>query len=109
MKLAASGYLIPFLFCYNPAILLQFQDGLLQGMVAIILAALTVFSLSILLYGYYFTELGWSKRVLAFVSTAGFVAYFWAGGIIVGPALGIASLALLTVLQWQKGGKFGGI
>ena len=95
-------YLLPFFFCYNPALLGQFTSGPWLGLLAIVVALLVVASLPMVLYGYYLTELSWPERLLALVSAMGFSSYFFTRGDIWGLVVGAACFLLLTLWQLQK-------
>ncbi len=106
MRLAFPGYLLPILFCYQPALLGQFSSGVLSGVLAIVVAILAIFSAAVLLCGYYFSKLSWLETALAGLSTAGFVAYFFADGKMLSIIAGGACIILLTL--WQLGKRRSG-
>jgi TRAP transporter 4TM/12TM fusion protein len=102
MKLVGSAYLLPFLFCYDPALLLDFNRGLWLGLLSIGVAVLAILSISIFLYRYFLVELGWLETGLAAISAVGFLAYFFTRGDISGVVIGAVCLILLTLWQWVK-------
>ncbi len=103
MRMIASGYLLPFLFCYSPALIAQFEEGgMLQGLISVVVALLVIMSLSILLFRQFFTKLGLIETGLALVSTLGFLGYFFLGENIIYALVGIVCLVLLSILQLRK-------
>ena len=101
----ASGYLLPFMFAYDPALLGHFSSGLSLGLLSVLTAVLTIASLSIVLYGYYLTKLNWMEIGLAALSTIGFLAYFFTRGDMMAVVAGAVCFALLTLSQLLRKSK----
>lgn len=75
VKLAFSGFMIPFLFVYNPAVLGHFSDPL-ATIVATFIAVLSTFiAIIIALYGYSFGKVTLWERVLFTLSASGLFVY----------------------------------
>lgn len=95
-KLALAGFLVPFIYVYNPMLL--FVDAKLLPMIqAIITALIGVFLLAAATIGYYKAKLSWFMRALAF------------GGalLLLVPGtrtdlVGLAVLAVIYILQCKK-------
>jgi len=102
MKLVGSAYLLPFLFCYDPALLLDFNRGPWLGMLSIGVALLAILSISIFLYRHFLVGLGWLETGLVAISAVGFLTYFFTRGDILGVMIGGACLVLLTLWQCVK-------
>jgi TRAP transporter 4TM/12TM fusion protein len=101
LRLVAPAFLLPFLFSYNPALLLQ-SSGLTDCALAIIAALLIFVSFPIVLFGHYLTKVGWAGIGLAAVSVVSLMSYFLTRGRVGGLILGAALFTLLTLWQWKK-------
>ena len=67
MRLALAGYLIPFMFVLNPAMLLQDTDWV--GAISVTLTAIFgVLMLAVAIEGHLMVEVPWAVRLLFFVS-----------------------------------------
>lgn len=99
-KMAMIGYLLPFLFVYNPAILGHFSDPL-STVVALVAVIGIMISLTVVLYGYLFTRVPPWERLLFGLSGAGLFAfvttlnYLFFG-------LGIVLFIPAILHQWRK-------
>jgi TRAP-type uncharacterized transport system fused permease subunit len=100
MRLGIVAYLVPFVFVFHPALILQGTVG--EVVLAVAAAAIAVTLLGIACAGFLFRPLGWTKRGL--VALAGLCLFpppsggLWLAANIVGLALG-----LLLVL-WERNG-----
>lgn len=65
MKLAIVAYLVPFIFAYKPALLLQ--GGIVELIEAIFFAIIGVYILARALEGYLFRPLGFVKRIVLII------------------------------------------
>ena len=69
-KLALAGFLVPYIYVYNPILL--FVDATPLAMVqAVITALIGVFLLAMCTIGYYKTTMPWALRILALVGAVG--------------------------------------
>lgn len=66
MKLALAGFIVPFIFLYNPALVFLGSAGDIAG--SIISALLSVVALGIALENYFLKKLGWMSRILFLIS-----------------------------------------
>lgn len=98
-KLSIVGFIVPFLFVYNPAILGYFEHPV-SGVVALILTVVLIFLLSVALTGYFITRLNPVKRTTAFIGALSLAIYVCTGnvlGLIIGLILGALLLSLQLV------------
>lgn len=102
LKMAGPAYLLPFMFCYDPALLAQFDRGLWLGLLSILVAVLAIITLIIVFFSYYLTKLSWPERGLAVVSWLGFLTYFFTRGNMLTVSVGAAFFILLTLGQLRK-------
>jgi len=65
-RIGLSGYILPFMFIYNPELL--FQGSPLAILKAVITSVIGVFCLSVGLEGYYKKPINWVFRILMFVA-----------------------------------------
>ncbi len=103
LRVVAAAYLLPFMFLYKPALLLQSEQGALWGIITVVVAILIVFCISIITYNHYLARMSRAQMGLAIISTVGFLTYFFTDWGIWGVVVGIACLLLLTL--WQLGRK----
>lgn len=98
LKMAATGFLLPFLFVSNPALLLR-GDGFMDTVIYIGAAALAVLAFSFCLWGYALKKANMEQRILAGAATAGFSLFIiqtqtW--------YLIAGAICLAGVFIWQK-------
>ncbi|MFC2060741.1 TRAP transporter permease [Chloroflexota bacterium] len=92
MKLAIVTYIVPFLFVYNPALLLIGSTGTVA--LAALTAIIGVIAIAAGVAGYLLTNLGWLERVLLLGAGIALIAPGWQTDII---SLGI----LAVIVIWQ--------
>ncbi|MFV9511412.1 TRAP transporter permease [Tepidibacillus sp. LV47] len=101
LKLTVAGFIIPFMFAYNPVILMQTPDGSPVPFDKVILAAITgiigVFALAVAVLNYYRTSLNWLERILFFLA-----AIFMIKPGMITDAIGIGLLAIALFIQIKK-------
>ena len=102
LRLVAPAFLLPFLFSYDSALLLQNSEALVHSLAVIVVALLIFVSLPIILFRHYFTDVGWAEIMLAALSVAGFMSYFLTRGKMAGLVVGGACFILLNLGQWRK-------
>jgi len=102
IKLAAVGYLIPFMFVYDAALLGQFASGGLWGMISVISALTLVCSVAVLLFNYFITKTSWWEKILNMVALGGNLAYFFTKGNQLAIIIGMAGFILLLFVQLIK-------
>jgi TRAP-type uncharacterized transport system fused permease subunit len=104
MRIALAGYVIPFIFVYSPALMLQAGDPMavqlgFYGAVALAmlkaLAAIGLFGIGAI--GFLFTRLAWLEIAVAFVA-----ALCLLGGFAFSDAIGFALAAAVVVCQWRQ-------
>jgi TRAP-type uncharacterized transport system fused permease subunit len=104
MRIALAGYVIPFIFVYSPALMLQAGDPMaaqlgFYGAVALAtfkaLVAIGLFG--IVAIGFLFTRLSWPEIGLAFVA-----ALCLLGDFRFSDTLGFALAAALVLWQWRQ-------
>jgi len=96
MRLAISGFVIPFAFVYSPALLLKGSP--LEIVQASLACGAAVVGLAIAAEGWFGVRLGWATRVLLLASTACLV---WRDGMV--QAVGLAILLAVLVPAWLRG------
>jgi len=94
MKLAAAGFIVPFMFIYSPALLLQGTD-FITVVTAVFSALIGVVALGAAVEGWLFKEANLVQRVGLFASA---ILLIMPGGIT--DAIGIILFAVLGI--WQK-------
>lgn len=102
VKLALAGFLIPFMFIYNPELLLL-SDMSVIGMVRIIITSIIgIFALAISAEGFFFRNINIFSRIVAFASA---VLLIDAGGLtdIIGLMLIVAVMGI--EFFWRKNHK----
>ncbi|GHV26893.1 C4-dicarboxylate ABC transporter [Synergistales bacterium] len=101
-KLALAGFLVPYIYVYNPMLL--FIDAEPMAMVqAIITALIGVFLLAMFTIGFFKAQMNWLLRVLALVGALGLLDPGTLTDII-----GLAILTLIYAAQTIKAKKNGG-
>jgi len=95
MRLGVAGYIVPFAFVYNPALLAQ---GPAQEIVISALAAfLGIGMVAIGLEGYIIDTLNWLQRILLFI---GGLALLMPGGLV--RLVGLCIALLLFFWEWIR-------
>ena len=100
MRLGIVAYLVPFVFVFNPALILKGTAG--EVALALVTAAIAVTLLGIGCAGFLFRPLGWTKRGL--VGLAGLCLFpppsdgLWLAANVIGLALGI------FLIVWERNG-----
>jgi TRAP-type uncharacterized transport system fused permease subunit len=104
MRIALAGYVIPFIFVYSPALMLQAGDPMaarlgFYGAVALaMLKALVAIGLfGIVAIGFLFTRLAWPEIAVAFVA-----ALCLLGEFAFSDTVGFALAAAVVVWQWRQ-------
>jgi len=101
LKLTIAGFIIPFMFAYNPVILMQTFDGSPVQIDKVIIAAVTgllgVFALAVAVLNYYRTPLNVLERVM-FLAAA--ITMIKPG--IVTDIVGISLLAVAILIQIRR-------
>jgi len=93
--IALPAFIIPFTFCYNPALLLQ--GNLVEIVIGIISAAIGVCFIDVCIVGYLRTNVSWALRLIML-----------AGGVMmVIPSYALSAAGLVVgggafLLAWQK-------
>ena len=62
-RLSAAGFVVPYLFVYNPDLLLR-GVGLMDGMVVVTAALICILALSVALEGHFMEPMSWYFRIL---------------------------------------------
>ena len=101
-KLGFAGFMVPFAFCYNPAMMMQGSVGEIISVA--ISAIIGVAIMSAGFQGWLLWKLNWLERI---VFIAGGLLMFIPGTLtdITGLAIAVA-LLLVNVKKWEKGPKF---
>ena len=98
LKMAATGFVLPFFFVANPALLLR-GDSALGTFLSITAAVLSVVSFSYTAWGYCYTLANTPQRVLSCAAAVCFGAYV----IVQNPLfLGAGAILLIAYWMWQK-------
>lgn len=98
MRLAIGGFVLPFLFLYRPALLLQ--GPWYETVWSILMVAVFMFAFIIAVEGFFLKKMKWQERVLAAVSA---VCFLWPVYVLdfVGIVL-FAALILWHVSSYRK-------
>ena len=96
-KICASGFIIPYLFVFDAALLGIFNQGLLRGSLSLVLAILMILSLSALLFNHLFERLNPIQGLLATITVGSAVGYFFTRGNLWFGVVAIASLSAMFV------------
>ena len=98
LKMAATGFVLPFFFVANPALLLR-GDGVFSTILSIAAAVLAVVCFSYTAWGYCYTLASTPQRVLSCAAAVCFSAYV----IVQNPMfLGAGAILLVAYWVWQK-------
>jgi TRAP-type uncharacterized transport system fused permease subunit len=104
MRIALAGYVIPFIFVYSPALMLQAGDPMavqlgFYGAVALAtfkaLVAIGLFG--VVTIGFLFTQLTWREIVVAFVAALCLLGQF-----AFSDTIGFALTAAVVLWQWRQ-------
>lgn len=95
MKLAAAGYIVPFIFIYKPEMVLMGPP--LEVALAIIDSLLAVAALAVAAEGYFRRPLGWLERVFYLAASLAFFVPGWSSRL-----AGLALLALLLAYNLYR-------
>ena len=99
-RLAAAGFILPFIFVANPALLLDFAEPV-RGILTLIATTIAIVLLQATIYGYLLTKLSIIERIAGFASTAGLLA-FCIVGTYIGFSAGIGILIVILLSQRRK-------
>jgi TRAP-type uncharacterized transport system fused permease subunit len=99
-RLSLAGFLLPFLFCLNPALLGRGDTG--EIALAVVTATLGAFALACAVQRYFMGNLSWAKTVLLF---AGSILMLHPG--IETDVAGCALILLCLFTQWRMARKNG--
>ncbi|GHS95815.1 C4-dicarboxylate ABC transporter [Synergistales bacterium] len=97
VKMALSGFIVPFVFIYSPEILLTNVENWFLFTQALITAIIGVFVLSAAIESYLLDKLSWIERVAAFAAALCMIVPGWRSD-----AVGLAILALLYFLGCRR-------
>lgn len=97
VKLGATGFIIPFLFVYEPAILLQGEP--MYVFTSLLQALLGILTLAAALQGYFRFRLETWQRVILFMAAIGLIYPDWRASI---PAIICVILAMIPFTKAQK-------
>lgn len=100
-KVAAVGFMTPFLFVYAPALLMMQSASDIWTYIDIGIVVMLTVSLSIFWVGYFITEVSNLERILYLVSTIS-ICMFLGMRLPILLALALAAFAVPTVLQIKK-------
>lgn len=99
-KVAAAGFLLPFMFIYCPILLLQPQEPLWE-VIGVLACVTSLLALQIGFVGYYMRECRLGERILAIAAGAVLLAFLPLQSYVLF-FIGVALFALLTLSQWRK-------
>ena len=94
LKLAGAGFIIPYIFCYNPALILIGASGL-ELVMYVCTATLGVFCLALAVVGYWLTTIPLWQRLMLLLAALGLID----PGLVT-DVTGIAILAFVYI--WQR-------
>jgi TRAP transporter 4TM/12TM fusion protein len=99
-KVGIAGFILPFMFVWNPALLLEFSEP--AGTIVMKTAAciLCLIGLQAGMVGFYITILGWFRRMLVLLSAALFLMSIYYGNNLIFLA-GVALAAFSTFWQFM--------
>jgi TRAP transporter 4TM/12TM fusion protein len=98
-KLALAGFLVPYIYAYNPILVLVGFEPLIFAQ-AVVTSLIGVFLLGMATIGYFKASLIWPLRIIAFVGALGLMIPGWQTD-----AVGLAVLAVIWCIQTMKEGK----
>ena len=94
VKLALAGFIVPFMFVYNQALLLE-SVSFIQGVQVAITACVGVFLIALAAEGYLFTKVVWPLRILSFAT-----ALLLIDSAMMTDIIGIVSCGLIVLAQY---------
>jgi TRAP-type uncharacterized transport system fused permease subunit len=97
-RLGLSGLIIPFLFIFNPVIILQPLDPL-QSTLSMVAVPLALVALTALVYDYFFYDLSWVTRIALVFAAAGLFGYGFTKSIAL---FSLGFLIFLSLFFWQR-------
>ena len=104
MRLAAIAYVIPFIFVFDPLLILQGPPGLVA--LAVVSAAAGTVAVGIAIVGFFVRPVGWWKRILLalggislLIPPGGSIAYSWASN-----ASGATICLVILLAEWRNHG-----
>lgn len=99
MKLSMAGFIVPYMFVYNKALLLQ-GTGLAEGLMVTVTAIIGVVMLGSAAEGYFFARMPLPLRVILFAA-----ALMLISANMLQDVVGLAVIAVVLMLQWTKAKK----
>ncbi len=96
MKLAIAGFIVPFTFVYNHA-LLMIDTTLMEGVIVAITSIIGVIMLGVAAEGYFLAPLAWPFRIIVLASSIMLITPNMFYDII-----GFGLIGAITVMQWIK-------
>jgi TRAP transporter 4TM/12TM fusion protein len=100
-KVGIAGFILPFMFIWNPALMLNFSEPAGLIVMKSMAVLLTLLGLQAGIVGYFLTELDILKRAIAGVSAILLVLSIYSGNIALFAA-GVASIAILILWQYVE-------
>jgi TRAP transporter 4TM/12TM fusion protein len=100
IKVSAVAYLVPFLFIWSPAILLQPTEPL-YAIISILAIIMAIIAISSAFVGCYFTTLNWKERILLGLDGAVLFIIACTKGV-VSFAVATSIFGLMTLWQWNN-------
>ncbi len=97
-KVGFAGFLIPFMFIYNPAFL--GQGSLLEVVGAILIGLVGISALAAAFIGYFITKTGWVQRLILTASALLLIT----GGTVTN-IIGFTLFAVIVLFQWNNKNK----
>lgn len=102
VKLAVSGFIIPFFFLFNPVFLLQpGQPTMLGGILTLIASILTISAIVAVTYGHFLLPITWWERMLYAVCVVIFFFFIFTTSQFLLFGVATALFAVLMILQWR--------
>ncbi len=99
VRLATTGFIIPFMFVYSPELLLPTGLGIFDGIRVIITSVIGVFALALSIEGYYQRKLNIIERLMAAVGAVCLINSSLMSDII---GLGLIAVVVLLQLAYKK-------
>jgi TRAP-type uncharacterized transport system fused permease subunit len=104
MRLAAIAYVIPFIFVFDPLLILQGPPGLVA--LAVVSAVAGTVAVGIAMVGFFVRPVSWWKRILLalagiglLIPPGGAIAYSWASN-----ATGATICLVILLAEWRNKG-----
>jgi TRAP transporter 4TM/12TM fusion protein len=99
-KVGVGGFILPFLFIWNPALLLDFSEPIGTILYKCIGTVLILFALQISFTGYYLAAISFISRLLILLPCALFILSIYFASVELF-AMGLAVFILLTLFQYR--------